>query len=949
MAEEQNKDIEELLLRMEKTGLIKKEHGKPKLDLGIFNNNLEKASTNLGLIIPNIIEVSKEQVALINHGLEGVINFMRAFQTVNTSFALMAENPNEISLFVNKFNEIRKLEEHIVTDIKETLQNFSVMLYETFKESGIYYTALAQIIYSEETEGTIKVKYKRKEGKLSQQMREIYKRELPEVKQELEKSLGLVQLIESLNGVTGKIKKMDLSDTSLEYYQIKSTKGEKIKLDAAVLRSLKSVSGDLLSALMSVGYLFKDENNQLQTMRAREFRQKIAADYGLEAIKESLSSLKKDESVVDFFISKMSAVINLQKLSVESRDKAALYREIKAHEKETEEAKKVHDEIVVRQVEFINRVVSSFISIVSLWADQVDNEIHVGQVADKAVIALRKLTEVELRLDKEIGTESLLLTAKTQEEINKTCVTAKGLKNVGRVMQFLLKRVKDLVNFNQGIEKNIRAIRSDARKAKEYKAEKLSKIKEVIYERYPNMSKKVVNIIENFGKHLNKISNDKNLYQNMHIIEEFSDHYNKIDEAFNKFLTDIKVKKKSVNVENFAQYCEGMGLTMEMLDNSVDALFDQFNKLSKSFRDDFDNYMKISDAYRSFVKELSPMLDLMEYIIASQKRLAKEEIDVKSLNYTIQAYQLLFNDLKKNQREQAKLDEDLRKVMKSVGLTKSSLYYKQKYFERMDEELKKLYDELEKYVQRYFSDRERMKQAYNQVGKWVNQFDVDFSEYNKKLKSMKVGFFQKLFKTQSYKKSEFWKDLKEIKSSFVKYDEMVKKLGRINLQRATNVKSFCENSVKLVNDILNGYKALVNELYDVVSTMHLVVENLKNLTSEGYLNTFEEMLAAFKKLNENIDKTEKQVMDLEEFDKLDVSGMMTALRDVTNFDELEKVTFKQKTSLEKYKNHINVNVDKVRKGLISFFLNYLVNVYPENSAKGKEYRLKINQLKKAKA
>ena len=207
--------------------------GKKTLDLKKFNDNLEIASNNLGEIVPGIAQISKEQVALINHGLEGTINFISSFQTLNTAFAVFAEKPTistaekpeesmkELLKNSQTIKELEDLEGFILKDISSSLVNMESMLNATFKEVAGYYTALANIIYSEDESGEIVIDYKRNrelENFLDEVMGKDRKRtiningEEKDIKRKhtLKKSLGLVQIIQSLVDVSKEIEKVDI-------------------------------------------------------------------------------------------------------------------------------------------------------------------------------------------------------------------------------------------------------------------------------------------------------------------------------------------------------------------------------------------------------------------------------------------------------------------------------------------------------------------------------------------------------------------------------------------------------------------------------------------------------------------------------------------------------------------------------------------------------------------
>jgi len=125
-----SEEIASLMQKLDKNHLIT-EKG---LNLDFFNSNLENASNNLAFVVPQIVDVSKEQISIINNGLENVINFMRAFQIVNTTFAMMARTPTKINEFKEDLNKVKNLETDIVLDVKSSLNNLSKTLAETFKK-----------------------------------------------------------------------------------------------------------------------------------------------------------------------------------------------------------------------------------------------------------------------------------------------------------------------------------------------------------------------------------------------------------------------------------------------------------------------------------------------------------------------------------------------------------------------------------------------------------------------------------------------------------------------------------------------------------------------------------------------------------------------------------------------------------------------------------------------
>ena len=140
----------------------------------------------------------------------------------------------------------------------------------------------------------------------------------------------------------------------------------------------------------------------------------------------------------------------------------------------------------------------------------------------------------------------------------------------------------------------------------------------------------------------------------------------------------------------------------------------------------------------------------------------------------------------------------------------------------------------------------------------------------------------------------------------------------------------------------------MNELYNSVNTMSFVLENLQNLTSEGYINTFQKMLESFRNLNAKLDETEKKTYDLKEFEQFNVSDTLEKLRNVTNFENLSNATNEQKIKLEQYNKELKNDAERVRKTMLEFFLKYLTqpNIYPADSEKGRKYREMLSEITK---
>ncbi len=681
-------------------------------------------------------------------------------------------------------------------------------------------------------------------------------------------------------------------------------------------------------------------------MKANVYQEAFIAKFALDIVNNTIQGLKKDKSVVDYFIDACRRANKFSSASVGEKDRAAQFSEVAKALDDQEKAKKVHNDIVKQQIQFINKVVNSFTSIISLWGHQVDNEIHIGQVASKVVTALEKLADVQIKSGTNSKTEVLLVAIDTQKSITNTGKKAKDLKSLGKVMEFLLGRVKKLMAFNEGLENQIKLFYSSTAQAQKYKREQLKSIKNLLYNKYPGRSKKISKNISDFNSNLAKLTDIRNVYENNRLFNEFENYYNNIQSAFTELNEALTNKAEDVNTTNFAEYCKSLGVPMDNLNNKIDSLFDNLNDLSKTFKNDFDNYMKISEAYKFFVNEFNPMLELMKYIITTQKKLSAHKIELRTLNLSIKAFQDLFYKVKTGDKEWKEIDDDLKNMLKRFGVSTQSTY--ESYKNAMTEDMQMLLTELEKYVKEMYFKEKEVRETYVLVGQWTNELDVNFKKYNHDLKTMKVGFFQKLFKTQSYKKSEFWDKLKNIKNSFNKYDKMVDKLGRINMKQSTSVESFCKGSVTLVNELLSGYKTLVSELYEVISTMSFVVNNINNLVENGYLDKFKKFLELFEGFNNKLDKIEKKGVDLEEFDTIEIGDMLEKISEVPDFEPIKELSQTQTFKLESYKKSILFSVEVMRKKLILFFGKFLINYYRErgDEKKADKYSKLIESLKK---
>ncbi|MDD2678571.1 MAG: hypothetical protein PHS81_01680 [Candidatus Nanoarchaeia archaeon] len=937
--------INEVAEILRENKLLIKDGEKSKLDLTAFNRNLENASKNLGIIVPSIVEVSKEQVALINNGLEGTINFIRAFQTFNTAFAVFVEQPTLFETkYKGKINELENLETKIIAEVESNLKNLDEMLRETFKEVAGYYTALGHIIYSEEEGGTIEVKYERS-NKLKNEMEKIYKRK-DELKKDfsMKKSLGLVQIIDSLVDVEKEVRKIKINDTEKTEYYITGTQGEeskKIKVNIDIIEALKGISGELLNSLKGAGVLVEDQSKRINRIKQEALEQKFLAQSGIKAVKEIKEKLNNHSKITKFLKDNNSEISRLEKYKAKESDKAKVYHDIVEKEKENDQAKKAHDRIIKNQMDLIIEVVNAFGSIISLWGDQVNNEISISQIADKAVIAIDKLSKVEIKAD--INAEGLLVAKKTQEQIRKTCEGAKELKNVGKVMQMLLGRIKSLLSYNKGLEAQIRQFHGSKDEANNYKKNKLIEIKKYLYEHYPESSKNVSKTITEFNNKIRILAEKKNIQQNKSLVDDLIKSYEKIHEGIRSNVSVInnEVKKIQENINEFPESCKNIGQKLNNTDDKVDKILDSFAGLKKTFQDDFQAYMKLSDDYRELVKGLSPLLDLMTHLIALQKQLGQKEINLKVVNQSLKAFTMLFDEMKKFQKDEAKLDKDLYNMMKDVGLAEKD-YYKE-YRDRLGD-LDKLLKELEEVVKNYFKDSiKKTSEAYKLANEWINSFSINFKEYNQELKGLNVGFFEKLFKTQSYKEKDFWQELKDINKSFDLMDKKINALSKLNLKEPNDVKEFCKFSTDLVNEIFSGYKGLVIEVNKVVQIMHIVNDNLSKLQGKK-LESYSEMLESFKKFNNQLDELEDKTVDLEEFDRIKVDHMLKSLNDLTDFSKLEKESEKELKSLNTLKEKVITDVEDLRNYLLVFYTTYLTQVL---SGKDKEKYEKI--LKDAKS
>jgi len=920
-----------LVEKLKENKLLIKEDGKSKLDLTVFNKNLENASKNLGIIVPSIVEVSKEQVALVNNGLEGTINFIRAFQTFNTAFAVFAEEQDIVNKMVYKIDELENLENKIIDEVGSNLENLDEMLTETFKEVAGYYTALGHIIYSEEEGGMIEVKYERSTA-LKDKMSKIYTRK-DELKKDfkMEKSLGLVQLIESLVNVDKEVRKIRIDEKTekTEYYITGTTEGKpeasKIKIDIDMVNALKGISSELLGSLQGAGVLVQDESKRINVIKQEALEQKFVAQSGKKAVEEIKRKLAEHSKITKFLKDNNIEIKRLGIFNAKEQDKAKVYEEITGKEKENDQAKKAHDQIIKNQMDLIIEVVNAFGSIISLWGDQVSNEISIAQVADKAVIAIDKLSKVEIKAN--INAEGLLVARTTQEQIKKTCEGAKELKNVGKIMQMLLQRVKSLLSYNQGLEAQIRQFHGTKKEANDYKKEELKNIKKLLYERYPGISLNVSKAMKEFNKKVAYLVESKNKKENQQLITNMLSTYNNIEKSIKIGIERIGEQTELVtkDISKFPDGCKELGLTLNATDDKIDNIFDSFRGFRKTFEGDFEVYSHLSDDYSIIVNGINPFLEIIDHIIETQLKLAQKKIDLKVVNQSLKAFTMLFEENKKILKEEDKVNTDLLNMMKEVGLSETD-YYK-KYKDDLKES-GKLLEELEKEVSNYFKDAEnKTGEAYKLANDWVSTFSVNFRTYNQEFKDLKTGLFDRFLKTIKYKEKNFFSELKNIKKSFAEIDSKVNKLSKLNLKKPKDVAEFCKFSTEFVNDIVSGYKDLIKEITYVVEIMHLVNENLTKL-KDTKLDKLKGLIEKINILNDKLNSNEDKYVDLEEFDRLNVTELFDSLKKLSDFSELSKRSSQEFKELSKSKDSILSYSEKLRNNLLIFYTTYLTKVLP---------------------
>lgn len=936
---EQQEIINKVTKKLEQNKLLIEKNGKKTLDLGKFNNHLENASNNLGEIIPGIVQISKEQVALINHGLEGTINFISSFQTLNTAFSVFAEKPDVLMNYSKRIEELENLEDFILKDVNLALTNMESMLKATFKEVAGYYTALANIIYSEEESGTITVDYKRNaylENLLDEVMGKDRQKNIKK-SHEMKKSLGLVQIIQSLVDVSKDVRKIEINNESVNETYIKTSEGESITIDTDIVESLKSISAQLLDSLNNAGLFIDKQGEEVRIIKQIEYEELILAENGTKALDELEKTLGQHKKITQFFIESAKKVKGLENMNVSSSDKAKLFEEISMNLGKQEDAKKVHDDIIKKQMNLIVDVVNTFASIVALWGHQVDKEISIAQVAGKSANALEKLAKVQVSsFGENASVEPLLVAKKTQESIVKTCNKAKELKNVEKVMQYLLRRVKDLVSFNRGIESQIRDTRKEIREAAEYKREQLKSIKKVLYEKYPEKQKKIAKVINNFNEKISHLANNANIKENEGFIEKLFEGFVKINNSLMRSIDEIEEKTRIIaqNPEKFPKSCEELGLVLDKNDNKVDLMFDHLQRFNKIFSDDFRIYSNLSQSYKELLEGITPFMNMIDYISSTQKSLVAKKIDLRELNQYLKAFLKIFEARRKSQVEEASIDADLSRIMREVKMDKD--HYYEKYIQRMGKGFE-LLKELEEFTKEYFSNaQDKLSKAYAMAENWTQMFSFEFKEYNKKLKDMNYGFFDKLFRTENYKEKDFFLELKTIENSFARIDLQINNLSKLNLKQAKDVPEFCKISVIFVNEMLSGYKELASTITKVSEVINIINNNLNTFKSKN-INTLTNFLAIIKENNEKIDKIEAD-FDFDELDKLSVNDVFSSLNKLTDFSGLSKKSETNLAKLKKIEPVVVKTVEDFKNSLLLFYTTYLThNAAGLNESEKKKY------------
>ncbi|MDD4353161.1 MAG: hypothetical protein PHN56_01750 [Candidatus Nanoarchaeia archaeon] len=923
-----DEDLANLMFKLKESKLLIKDGDKTKLDLGAFNKNLDNAAKNLGIIIPNVVEVSKEQVALINNGLEGVISFIKTFQTLNTSFAVFAERPIELMEYLGSsveknIKELEDLEGKIIKEVKGNITGLDEMLRETFKEVAVYYTALGHIIYSETEGGNIDFKYQRKSGELADRMKNIYQRkEIDNKNLSMERSLGLVQIIESITNIHKDVKKIKLEDKEFEEFYIKTTENVEIKMNMDVVSSLKDISFDLLNSLRKAGVLVQDQDKKVRIIEKAGLEERWELDKANKAIDQLEKQLSNHKQVTEFFVKNITEKQRLMNFNTTPERKVELLNEIYKSENQGEKAIEEHNKIVKNQMEIIIQVIKSFESVVALWGYQVKEEISIADIAKKSINAIDTLAKVEKKADIDAG---ILVDAKTtQLTIQKTCKEAEELTEVGQVMKIMLEQLRGLISYNRSLESQIRIFHSSINEAKQYKHEELKKIKKVLHEIYPKKNIDVVKAINSFNKNLEELNNKKNNQENQNFISNLITSNKFIEKSMDTSIENIKTEiieiSNNHSSETFKQSCIKLGLVLDNADNKIDYVFEHFNKLKQIFSDDFKNYRDLSKDYNNFVTSLIPMMEMMSYIVKTQKTLSEKKIELKTINVSLRVFTKLFDESKQDKEKQ--ITSKLKTLMIKLKLINKD-YYKD-YIKKLEIN-KDFLNKLEGVVKEYFKDAEKeTSEAYALALKWTSNYEVSFREHQNNLKELQVGFMDKLFNT-SRNKENFWNELDKVNDSFSQMDKKLINLSQLNIEKPKDVKSFCANSVKIVNDMLGNYSTLIGDVVKIVEIMHVVNKNLSKLRT-GKLETFEKMLQVFENTNKKLDEIENQTVDLEEYERINVSNMLDSIKKMTNFNKLEEITNKDLIALEKMKSIVTSKNVSIRNHLLVFYTTYLNQV-----------------------
>ncbi|MFA5744127.1 MAG: hypothetical protein WC936_04920, partial [Candidatus Nanoarchaeia archaeon] len=769
----------------------------------------------------------------------------------------------------------------------------------------------------------------RRSSKLKDKMKNIYERKDTSKTFVMKKSLGLVQIIQSLVDIKKDIKTIKLEDGKemKEYYITTSSKDKdaKIKVDIDIIDALKNISGELINSLNNAGLFIKDENDKIQIIKTKALQQRYVSQSGKKAVENILENLKKHKKITEFFKNNFEKIKQLKKVEVKENEKAKLHEALVLEMHEGDNAKKVSDKIIKNQMDLIIEVVNAFGSVISLWGDQVTNEISIAQVADKAVISIDKLSQVQIKSG--IENEDLLVAKKAQAAISKTCSYAKELKNVGKVMQMLLQRVKSLLSYNKGLESQIKQFYSGNKEMQNYRNSKLKEIKKLMYERYPQVSKQVSKTIETFNDKIKYLADKKNNSGNDKFFNKIIENYIRIRSSI--INSNKLIKEKTSLIENdvskFSESCIALGKSLDKSDDQTDNFYDTFIKLKETYNDDFKIYLSMSDDYREFIKGLSPMLDLMRYMISMEKQLGQQKIELKVINQSLKAFTLIFEENKKIQKEEAQLDKELFKMMKDLGLSEKD-YYKE--YKKQLGDLKNMLEDLEEEVKDYFKDAEqKTSEAYKLANNWIGSFEVNFKDYNDKLKSLNIGFFEKLFKTQSYKDKDFWQELKVVKKSFDSMDNHISKLSKMNLKPGNDVPQFCKFSVTFVNEMMKGYEELIIEVARILGIMNIVNENLSKIQGTN-IKDFKNMIKLIKEYNEKLENLEKNTKNLEEFEQLNVDKILDIIQHFTDFSKLSDTSKDYLKDLDEAKDDIKSLINNLRNNLLVFYTTYLTKVLP---------------------